>query len=126
MLATRRIVGFIPTRDYAKARAFYEGTLGLEVMSQDRFALVLRTAGNMIRVAKTPEFVAQPFTVLGWESPRMDEDVAELRRRGVVFERYPFLDQEESGVWTAPGGTRIAWFKDPDGNLLSLSSRATE
>jgi len=126
MLAGHRIVGFAPTGNYARARQFYEGTLGLEVVSQDEFALVLRAGGNMIRIAKTPDFVPQPFTVLGWESPHMEEDVGELRRRGVVFERYPFLEQEESGIWKSPGGTRVAWFKDPDGNLLSLSSRATE
>ena len=121
MLAGHRILGFAPTRDYERARAFYEGTLGLEFVSQDPYALVLRAGGNFIRIARTPEFVPQPFTVLGWESPRMDEDVAALARRGVAFERYPFLEQDAKGVWTSPAGTKVAWFKDPDGNLLSLS-----
>lgn len=125
MLDGYRIVGFAPTRDYARARKFYEGTLGLEFVSQDPFALVMRAGGNRIRIAMTKDFVPQPFTVLGWESPRMDEDVAALARRGVVFERYPYFEQDPNGVWTSPGGTKVAWFKDPDGNLLSLSSRAT-
>jgi hypothetical protein len=86
----------------------------------------MRAGGNMIRIAQVKDFVPQPFTVLGWESSRLDDDVSALRRKGVAFERYPFLEQDENGVWTSPGGAKVAWFKDPDGNLLSLSNRATE
>jgi hypothetical protein len=62
-----------------------------------------------------------PFTSLGWQVRGIRRVVTGLTKRGVVFERYSFMDQDDQGVWLAPSGTRVAWFKDPDGNLLSLS-----
>ena len=121
MLGSAKIMGFVPTSDFKAARAFYEGVLGLRVLSEDHFALALDVNGIMVRVTKVPEFKPQPFTVLGWEVSDIDQAVSNLRGRGVAFEQYGLPDQDERGIWTAPGGAKVAWFKDPDGNILSVA-----
>jgi catechol 2,3-dioxygenase-like lactoylglutathione lyase family enzyme len=122
MHPTAKLIGFIPTRDAARARAFYETTLGLRFVSDDNFALVFDSNGTTIRIARAPDFTPFPFTLLGWEVPDIDAAVADLAAKGVQFSRYSFLEQAPNGVWTAPGNAaRVAWFPDPDGNLLSLS-----
>lgn len=122
MLTRSKLMAFVATRDGARARAFYEGTLGLRVISDDDFALALDAGGTMLRVQKIGEFAPQPFTALGWEVADIAATIDALRARGIVFERFPGLAQDERGVWVAPGsGARIAWFKDPDGNTLSLT-----
>jgi catechol 2,3-dioxygenase-like lactoylglutathione lyase family enzyme len=121
MLASMHMIGFILTKDYDGARAFYEGKLGFEFVSLDQFALVMRTAKNMIRIVKVPTFAPLQSTVLGWEVDDIEPVVDWLVGRGVVFEKYPFVEDKERGIWNAPGGSKVAWFKDPDGNVLSLS-----
>jgi catechol 2,3-dioxygenase-like lactoylglutathione lyase family enzyme len=122
MHPTAKLIGFIPTRDAALARTFYESTLGLRFVSDDNFALVFDSNGTMIRVVRAPDFQPFPFTLLGWEVPDIDAAVADLTAKSVQFARYSFLEQSPSGVWTAPGNSaKVAWFPDPDGNLLSLS-----
>ena len=121
MLGTSNIVAFIPTTDSQRARSFYEDTLGLRFVSDDPFALVLNGNGTSIRITKLKEFTPARYTVLGWELSRIDEVVDDLSKKGVEFERYEWIQQDERGIWTAPGGARIAWFKDPDGNVLSIS-----
>jgi catechol 2,3-dioxygenase-like lactoylglutathione lyase family enzyme len=121
MLSSKKIIAFIPTRDTQKARSFYEGALGLRFVSEDRFALVLDANGIMVRVTKVPEFKPQQFTILGWEVQSIEEAVSALEERGVSFEQYGLKEQDHRGIWTAPGGARVAWFKDPDGNVLSVS-----
>ncbi len=124
MLNTGKMVGFIATTDYEQARAFYEGKLGFEFVSHDQFALVVRVGGHRIRIAKVPEF--QPFhgTVLGWEVEDVKAVVLWLESRGVSTEKYPFVADKELGIWTSPTGDQVAWFKDPDGNVLSVNSTA--
>jgi catechol 2,3-dioxygenase-like lactoylglutathione lyase family enzyme len=122
MNTTAKLIGFIPTRDAARARDFYESTLGLRFVSDDNFALVFDTNGTMIRIARVPEYTPFPFTLLGWDVPDIDAAVADLTAKGVEFKQYGFPGQAPNGVWTAPGGAaKVAWFPDPDGNLLSLS-----
>jgi catechol 2,3-dioxygenase-like lactoylglutathione lyase family enzyme len=121
MLGSNNIVAFVPTRDAEKARAFYEGVLGLRFVKDDGFALVFDANGIMIRVAKAPEFKPLPFTILGWQVSGIENVVRELHNKGVHFEIFGFPKQDELGIWTAPTGDRVAWFKDPDGNLLSVS-----
>ena len=121
MLADTDIIGFIPTRNFEAARTFYEGTLGLRHVKDDGFALVLDAHGVMLRVTKVPPFTPMPFTILGWQVTNIEETAATLRQRGVTFERYAFLEQDALGIWSAPSGDKVAWFKDPDGNTLSLS-----
>ena len=121
MLASMKIIAFVATSDSEKARAFYEGVLGLRFVNDDGFAMVLDANGTMIRVAKVKDFTPAPYTVLGWQVPKIEEEVASLTKRGVHFERYGFFEQDPLGIWTAPTGDKVAWFKDPDGNVLSVS-----
>jgi catechol 2,3-dioxygenase-like lactoylglutathione lyase family enzyme len=120
VLGSINIVAFVPTRDPEKARAFYEGTLGLRFVKDDGFALVLDANGIMVRVAKA-EFAPAPFTILGWQVTEIEKIVAALLAKGVHFERFGFLDQDKLGIWAASSGDKVAWFKDPDGNVLSVS-----
>jgi catechol 2,3-dioxygenase-like lactoylglutathione lyase family enzyme len=121
MLASSKIIGFVPTKDSAKARAFYEGKLGFQFLSDDLFALVVRAGETMIRISKAKDFTPVPYTVMGWEVPNIEEIVDWLNQRGVEFEKYSFVHDAKRGIWTAPSGDKIAWFKDPDGNVLSVS-----
>jgi catechol 2,3-dioxygenase-like lactoylglutathione lyase family enzyme len=125
MLASNKIIGFVLTTDFARARDFYEGKLGLQFVGQDDFALVLSAGGNMIRIAKAPEFTPLHSTVLGWEVTDIEAEAKWLESRGVQLEKYPWV-QSETGIWSAPGGDKVAWFKDPDGNVLSLSQHAAK
>ena len=121
MLADAPFIGFIPVRDLAAARAFYEGTLGLRVVDDNPFALVLDAGGTMLRVTPVPGLTARSFTVAGWKVPDIGAAVRDLGGRGVQFTRYDGLVQDDLGIWTAPGGDRVAWFQDPDANTLSLT-----
>jgi catechol 2,3-dioxygenase-like lactoylglutathione lyase family enzyme len=122
MIATNPLIAFIPTKDAARARAFYESTLGLRFVSDDSFAVVMDANGIMLRIVRVGNFTPQPFTVLGWEVQDIDAAVAEMSAKGVEFCLYPFLEQAPNRVWIAPAGAaKVAWFLDPDGNNLSLS-----
>jgi predicted enzyme related to lactoylglutathione lyase len=121
LLGTNSVIGFIPTHDFARAKAFYEGVLGLRLTATDDFALVFESGGTMIRVVKVSSFKPAPYTILGWQVKDAAQAVASLTKRGVSFERFPGMAQDAHGIWDAPGGARVAWFKDPDGNVLSVS-----
>jgi catechol 2,3-dioxygenase-like lactoylglutathione lyase family enzyme len=121
MLAAMDMVGFLLTKDYEKARAFYEGNLGFEFVSLDQFALVMQAGKSMIRIVKVPTFTPLQSTVLGWQVGDIGVMVDWLTNRGVTFEKYPFVQDKERGIWTAPDGSKVAWFKDPDGNVLGVS-----
>lgn len=123
MLASSNVMCVIPTLNSDRARAFFEGVLGLPVEVDDGFATVLRARNAAIRLTKVKEFQPLPFTLMGWEVDDVGAMARALAARGVVFEQYEDIGQDADGVWTAPGaGARVAWFKDPDGNLLSISS----
>ncbi|HXU21245.1 MAG TPA: VOC family protein [Verrucomicrobiae bacterium] len=121
MLSAGKLIGFVPTRDSTRAREFYEGKLGFQFVSDDPFALVMRAGKNLIRIAKVKDFTPAQYTVLGWEVENIEVIVKWLQERGVVFEKYPFVQDQTLGIWTAPNGDEVAWFKDPDGNVLSVS-----
>ena len=116
-----KLVGFVLTRDYPQARAFYEGQLGFEFVSQDHFAMVMKAGDNQIRIGLVPDFTPANNTVLGWEVEDIEASVDRLRKPGVAFESYPFIQDRERGIWTTPNGDKVAWFKDPAGNVLSVS-----
>jgi catechol 2,3-dioxygenase-like lactoylglutathione lyase family enzyme len=120
MLGSINIVAFVPTKDTVKARAFFEGVLGLRFVKDDGFALVLDANGIKVRVAKA-QFTPAPFTILGWQVSDIENMVKALQEKGVKFERFGFFEQDDLGIWTAPTGDKVAWFKDPDGNILSVS-----
>jgi catechol 2,3-dioxygenase-like lactoylglutathione lyase family enzyme len=121
MLNSSNIVAFVPTKNAEQARTFYEGVLGLRFVKDDGFAIVFDANGIMIRVAKMKEFTPAPFTILGWQVSGIEDVVRGLQKKGVHFEIFGFFKQDELGIWTAPTGDKVAWFKDPDGNILSVS-----
>jgi catechol 2,3-dioxygenase-like lactoylglutathione lyase family enzyme len=124
MISESEVMGFIPTTDAVRAREFYEGVLGLQVLSDDPFALVVKSKGTFIRIVKLHELTPVPYTILGWRVQNIEEEVRTLHARGVTFTLYPGMAQSDLGVWTAPGGSKIVWFRDPDGNVLSLSQHS--
>lgn len=130
-LTTNAPIAFIPTTNPTAARAFYETTLGLHFVSEDKFALVFEigpafpagSARTMLRIVCAPQpFTPNHFTIFGWEVPDIHATIADLKTRGVEFLRITYFEQDEAGVWTSPSGAQVAWFKDPDGNTLSLST----
>jgi catechol 2,3-dioxygenase-like lactoylglutathione lyase family enzyme len=121
MLESGHIVAFAAATDLNRARAFYERVLGLRVAEQNDFACVLDANGTMLRITAVPEVSRADYTVLGWKVADITAAVRGLAARGVVFLRYDGMDQDSDGVWTAPGGDKVAWFADPDGNVLSLT-----
>jgi catechol 2,3-dioxygenase-like lactoylglutathione lyase family enzyme len=124
ILGGSKVVAFVPTTDPARALKFYEETLGLRLVSDDApFALVFDANGTMLRVTTVSEHMAAPFTVLGWDVDAIESIVERLSAAGVEFLRYPGLNENERhAIWTSPSGARIAWFHDPDGNVLSLTT----
>ncbi len=121
MLEENRLMTFVPVSNAVKARAFYQDRLGLRLVSEDSFALVFDVEGVMLRATLVPEFTPQPFTVLGWQVQDARAMAKNMTAGGIVFERYPGLPQGDDGLWQAPSGALIGWFKDPDGNILSIT-----
>ena len=124
MLERARLTAFLATANPAPARSFYRDVLGLPLLREDAFALLFDANGIELRIQKLDQVSPQPFTALGWQVDDVQRAAAELSRRGVVFERYPSMPQDDLGIWVSPGGARVAWLKDPDGNLLSITQRA--
>jgi catechol 2,3-dioxygenase-like lactoylglutathione lyase family enzyme len=122
VLGQAAYMGFIPVRDTSAARGFYEGTLGLHVLEDTPFALVVEAHGTVLRITPVGDFTAQPFTIAGWRVPDISATARALAEKGVVCTRYDGMEQDELGIWTAPGGDRVAWFRDLDGNTLSLTT----
>jgi catechol 2,3-dioxygenase-like lactoylglutathione lyase family enzyme len=124
MLGSADLIAFVPTRDPEAARKFYETTLGLEFISADPFALVFNAHGTTLRIAnvsQVKDFRPASFTIVGWRVTNVSDSVGDLQKKGVRFERFPGMDQDAQGIWKSPGGARVAWFKDRDGNILSIT-----
>lgn len=121
MLTSGKVVGFVPTKDANLARIFYEEKLGLTLVSDNPNALVYESNGTTVRVVRVASHTPAPFTILGWSVDDVRACAERLQKRGVQFQRYPGLEQDELGIWRAPDGARVAWFTDPDGNVLSIS-----
>ena len=121
MFGNEKIMSFVGVSDADKARAFYRDTLGLAMLYEDGFALVFDVGGIMLRVTLVNTVRPQPYTVLGWQVSDATATARALAKAGVQPERYPHVEQDEDGIWTAPGGAKIAWFKDPDANILSIA-----
>lgn len=120
MLTTFPINGFVRISDPERARRFYEQTLGLAFDYENPYVVVFRSGNTQIIAQIVKEFAPVAATVLGWEVKDIETVVSALQKDGVVFERFDGMDQDELGIWTSPAG-KVAWFKDPDGNLLSVS-----
>lgn len=123
ILGGSAVMAFAPTTDPEKSRAFYEGVLGLRLASDERpFALVFDANGTMLRITVVHELKPQQFTILGWRVTDLEATVDKLTAAGVEFQRYTGVnDADPRGIWNSPSGARVAWFKDPDGNVLSVT-----
>ena len=121
-LGTAPAIAFVPSLDLDRSRGFYERLLGLEITGSDGFALWARAGGVAVRIAKVPELRPAPFTVIGFFVEDISTHVRALAGRGILFERFPNADAD--GVWTAPNGDKVAWLKDPDGNVIGLTELA--
>jgi catechol 2,3-dioxygenase-like lactoylglutathione lyase family enzyme len=122
MLGSADLVAFVPSYDLARSRAFYEGVLGLTVLEENPIALVVDANGTILRITAVADFTPHPFTTLGWEVPDIEAAVRGLVGRGVTFQRFDGMEQDDLGIWQTPGPARVAWFQDPDGNLLSVGA----
>jgi catechol 2,3-dioxygenase-like lactoylglutathione lyase family enzyme len=123
ILGTSKIIAFAPVTNMEQAREFYEGVLGLHLVTDEKpFALVFDANGTMLRVTPVGEHHPAQFTILGWDVESITSTVEKLTARGVTFLRFPGLNENDpQGIWSAPSGAKIAWFKDPDGNVLSVT-----
>ena len=124
MLGSSKLMAFVGTTDSKKARHFYENVLGLSFVADEPFALVFNANSVMVRIFKLEGLTPAPYTVLGWNVADIDSMIQALRSKGVEFERLPNLEQDKTGVWVSPSGAKVAWFKDADGNMLSLTEFA--
>ena len=125
MLGDASFVGFIAVRSLDTAREFYCDTLGLTLVDQNPVAVVVDAGGASLRLTEVPELQPQAFTVAGWLVSDMSATIASLAKVGVSMRRYEGMVQDDQGVWTAPSGDRVAWFADPDGNVLSVTSSSS-
>src|SRR5688572_30192538 len=117
------MTSFICMTDRARTKRFYSETLGLTLEADTPVALIYRSGGRTLRISDFPALKPQPFTVCGWSVPDVRAAVRALVAKGIVFNRYDGMQQDEDGQWQPPGGQgHVAWFNDPDGNVLSLSS----
>ena len=121
VLASCSIIAFVATGDPARARDFYARVLGLRLVEDGPGALVFDAHGTVLRITKVQSLVPASHTVLGWTVSNIGTTVDVLAAAGVAFERFAGLDQDERGIWTSPDGAKIAWFKDPAGNTLSVT-----
>jgi catechol 2,3-dioxygenase-like lactoylglutathione lyase family enzyme len=123
-LAGDQVVAFLASTDLVRSRAFFGDNLGLPVIAEDGFACVFQAGPVELRVSLVEQVVAAPYTALGWTVEDILAAIGALTEKGVVFERFDRIAQEDAAVWSAPGGALVAWFRDPDGNLLSLTQPA--
>ena len=125
MLESEHVVAFVPSQDLDRSEEFYVGALGLPLVERTPYALVLDLGGATLRVTQVGELRPQPFTVLGWEVEDARATVARLREHGVPTLRYDGMEQDDDGVWTTPTGDLVAWFHDPESNVLSVTELAS-
>jgi len=123
-LAEQKIVAFVATADPKKAMAFYRDTLGLTLVAEQLpFALVFDAHGTTLRVQLVDQVIPARYTSLGWRVDDIVVAVKALEKAGVRFERYEGMGQDELGIWSSPSGAKVAWFKDPEGNTLSIGQQ---
>ncbi|MGN6196372.1 MAG: VOC family protein [Ginsengibacter sp.] len=123
MLGNEKLKAFVSTTNADKAKSFYQDCLGLKLLSADFYALEFEVNGNLLRVSIVKELKPQPFTVLGWNVDDIVSIIKSLNNKNIFCEKYEFLEQNDLGIWTSPNGSKVAWFKDSDGNVLSLTEQ---
>jgi catechol 2,3-dioxygenase-like lactoylglutathione lyase family enzyme len=122
MLANETLKSFVPTVKPAEAKIFYRDVLGLKLLSEDNYALEFEAGGRLLRVITVQELTPHPFTALGWNVGDIQATIHSLNAKGIYCEKYGFFEQDDLGIWISPSGAKVAWFKDVDGNVLSLTS----
>ena len=121
MLSRQKLKAFVPTTKPGKAKSFYKNILGLKLLSEDEYALEFDANGTLLRVAIVPKLKPYPFTILGWNVDDIVSIIKQLNAKKLFCERYEFFEQDSLGIWKSPNGSKVASFKDPDGNILSLT-----
>ena len=124
MLADKKLKAFVPTIKPEEAKSFYKDVLGLKLLSQDDYALEFESNGSLLRVTIVQELKPQAFTVLGWNVDDIVSIIKSLNDKNIFCEKYDFFEQNDLGIWTSPNGSKVAWLKDPDGNVLSLTEES--
>jgi catechol 2,3-dioxygenase-like lactoylglutathione lyase family enzyme len=124
MLAQASVIAFVTVSSPQHALDFYRDTLGLRLTQETPYAMVFDCSGVMLRVAITQRVEPAPYTVLGWRVDDIAATITELLAKDIKFQQYGFLEQDDLGIWAAPSGDQVAWFADPDGNILSLTQFA--
>jgi len=120
-LGVHDLITFSQTAHPEKAKVFYGDVLGLTLVEDSPFAIAFRSGRTSVRIQKLQSFSPSPFTSLGWQVPDIRAAAQQLVAKGVLFQRYEGMKQDDLGIWLSPGGSQICWFKDPDGNTLSLT-----
>ena len=123
MLADKKPKAFVPTVNPQEAKSFYQDIVGLKLLSEDNFALEFDLNGTLLRVTTVQNLTPQPFTILGWNVDDIVSLIRQLNDKNIFCERYDFFEQDDFGIWISPNGSKVAWFKDPDGNILSLTEQ---
>ena len=123
MLANETLKSFVPTVKPEEAKIFYRDVLGLKLLSEDNYALEFEAGGRLFRVITVQEFTPHPFTALGWNVGNIKAVIRSLNTKGIYCEKYGFFEQDDLGIWISPSGAKVAWFKDVDGNVLSLTEQ---
>jgi catechol 2,3-dioxygenase-like lactoylglutathione lyase family enzyme len=121
MLINETLKTFVPTVKPQESKAFYRDKLGLTLLGEDDYGIEFDSGGTLLRVVTVRELKPHEFTVLGWNVKDIEATIRSLNEKGVVFEKYDFLPHDDLGIWTSPNNSKVAWFKDPDGNVLSVS-----
>ncbi|GAA0272361.1 VOC family protein [Alteraurantiacibacter aestuarii] len=121
MTIDRRPVSFIATAKAEQALAFYRDVIGLSLVAETPFAIIFNDCGHQLRIQKVPRMVPVPYTSFGWFVTDIYAEIERLRDYDVEFEEFDMVEQDAAMVWTVPDGAKVAWFRDPDGNLLSLT-----
>ncbi len=121
MLRDSKLIAFVASAKPLEAKRFYESVLGFTLVEESPFALVFEAGGSPLRVQKVEHVAPAGYTALGWQVGNIASEVEHLSKQGVAFERYAHLPQDEAGIWATPDGSKVAWFRDPDGNTLSLT-----
>jgi len=123
MLINNKVKAFVPIKDQTKAKMFYQDQLGLNLLSEDPYGLEFDLGGSVLRLSMVESHQPAQYTILGWKVSDIYAEMTELGARGIIFEQFSMQNQDERGVWDAPDGTKVAWFKDPFGNVLSLDQK---
>ena len=121
MLQEPRITSILPSSNLEQSKEFFESKIGLQIISEDPYGVELEGLDSVLRLSLVQQFTPQAFTVLGFKVSDISLEVKSLTSKGVIFENYDSLDQDELGIWTSPSNAKVAWFKDPEGNVLSLT-----